>query len=194
VKFRALVHDRRGATLTEFALVAPVMLLMLMGLFDLCYQSYAQSILNGAVQAAARRATLEGNSSTTTTAALDAAVVSQVRVIARNLRWDSDRKSYASFGDIRAEPFSDTNANGRYDLGECFSDANGNGVWDSDPGVTGQGGANDVTLYTINITYPRLFPLYGLMGASPEQTITARTLLKNQPYGAQAISTPATIC
>ena len=189
-----LAADRRGAALIEFVLIAPVMLLLLMGLFDLCYRSYAQSILNGAVQSAGRRATLEGNASGTSTAAIDSAVVAQVRVIARNVRWESSRKFYQTFGNVRAEPFDDSNHNGQYDIGECFSDVNGNRRWDANPGRDGQGGANDITLYTMSITYPRLFPLHGLMGLSADQTITAQTLLKNQPYGAQSANSPETIC
>ncbi len=189
-----LSRDRRGATFVEFALLAPVMLLLLMGLFDLCYRSYAQSILNGAVQSAGRRATLEGNASGTSTAAIDSAVVAQVRVIARNIRWESSRKSYQTFGNIRAEPFDDSNHNNQYDVGECYSDVNGNHQWDANAGKDSQGGANDITLYTMSMTYPRLFPLYGLMGLSAEQTISAQTLLKNQPYGAQSTNTPETIC
>lgn len=189
-----LAADRRGATFVEFTLIAPVMLLLLMGLFDLCYRSYAQSILNGAVQSAGRRATLEGNASGTSTAAIDSAVVAQVRLIARDIRWESSRKNYQTFGNIRAEPFDDSNHNSQYDVGECYSDVNGNHQWDVNPGKDGQGGANDITLYTMSMTYPRLFPLHGLMGLSTEQTISAQTLLKNQPYGAQSKSSPDTIC
>lgn len=191
---RRLASDRRGATVIEFTLIAPVMLLLLMGLFDLCYRSYAQSILNGAVQSAGRRATLEGNASGTSTAAIDNVVVSQVRVIAKGLHWESSRQHYQAFGEVRGEPFDDSNHNGQYDAGECYSDINGNRNWDANPSQDGQGGANDITLYKITITYPRLFPLYGLMGLPPEQTIEAQTLLKNQPYGAQSTVTAETIC
>lgn len=191
---KSLLGDRRGATLIEFALIAPVMLLLLMGLLDLCHHSYVQSILNGAVQTAGRRATLEGNASGTSTAAIDQAVIGQVRAVANNLTWESSRKHYASFGDVRAEPFDDSNHNNQYDIGECYSDVNGNRRWDSDAGDDGQGGANDITLYTMSVSYPRLFPLYGLMGLPNRETVSAKTLLKNQPYGAQATSTAETIC
>lgn len=189
-----VVRDTRGVAATEFALLAPVLLLLLMGLFDLCYRSYAQAMLTGAVQAAARKAGLEGNASTTATAALDDAVVSQMRVIAPGLRWVSSRKSYHKFGDVAAEPFDDTNKNKRYDVGECYTDINDNKQWDADPGATGQGGASDITIYTMQITYPRLFPLAGLMGLPSEDTVTAKTTLKNQPYDSPATATPATIC
>jgi len=191
---RGFVRDERGATIVEFALVAPVMLLMLMGLFDLCYQAYVQSILTGAVQAAGRRGTLEGNSTTAAGDALDEAVIRQMRTVANNLRWKSSRKFYRSYSNISAEPFDDANHNGQYDVGECYSDINNNLRWDSDPGNTGQGNANDVTVYTMTVTYPRLFPLTGFMGLPTTQEISASTRLKNQPYGSQAADAPETRC
>jgi len=191
---RRLIDERHGATLVEFALIAPVMLLLLMGLFDLCYRSYAQAVLTGAVQQAARRGTLEGNSGTDTLAKMDAAVISQMRPVANNLTWQSSRKFYRGFASIAPESFDDANHNNRYDPGECFSDINGNKRWDTDPGNEGQGGANDVTVYTMRVTYPRLFPLSGLMGLSSTQEISSSTALKNQPYGSQGVDAPETIC
>ena len=189
-----IATDRRGATLMEFAIVAPVMLLLLMGLFDLCYRAYVQSVLTGAVQAAARRGTLEGNGSAEATAALDQVVIRQVRNVASNLQWVSSRKSYRSYASMSAEPFDDVNHNGQYDAGECYVDINNNRRWDADPGNSGQGGANDVTVYTMTITYPRLFPMTGLMGLPARQEISATTRLKNQPYGSQSADAPDTRC
>lgn len=191
---RRFARDARGATLVEFALVAPVMMLLLMGLFDLCYRAYTQAVLTGAVQAAGRRGTLEGNSSNAVTAALDAAVIAQLRPIARNLEWQSDRKYYRSYSTISAEPFDDANHNNQYDPGECYTDVNNNSRWDADPGNSGQGGANDITVYTMTVTYPRLFPLTAMMGLPDKQVISASTRLKNQPYGSQASDAPETRC
>ncbi len=189
-----IARDRRGATIIEFALLAPVLLLLLMGLFDLCYRSYAQSVLTGALQAAARKGTLEGNATTSASQAIDEAVIQQVRPVAPNLTWVSKRLHYRNYDGVEAEPFDDVNSNNRYDPGECFTDTNGNGLWDADPGTTGQGGANDITVYTVEITYPRLFPLTELMGWSSDQTISASSALKNQPYDTQSAATPARIC
>lgn len=81
------------------------------------------------------------------------------------------------------------------DPGECFDDVNGNKQWDADPGrVQSQGGANDVTRYTMTVTYPRLFPVSGLLGLPPTQTITSETLLKNQPYKTQVVQPIESIC
>ncbi|WCM28726.1 pilus assembly protein [Sphingomonas sp. QA11] len=182
--------DRRGATIVEFAIVSPVMLLLLMGLGDMLYQQYAQSVLNGAVQKAARDSTIEAASTST----IDARVQTMIQTIAKNATLSSTRMSYDNFTEVAPEPFVDTNGNGIRDPGECYTDENGNNQWDADPGATGQGGASDVTLYTVTVTYPRLFPVAGLFGWPSTQTIKASTLLKNQPYAAQTTTANVTIC
>jgi Flp pilus assembly protein TadG len=187
-----LRQDQRGATIVEFAIIAPVMALMMMGLGDLVYQMYAQSVLNGAVQKAARDSGIEGGA--TTTAAIDGVVQTIVRSVAPAATFVSSRKNYDSFAEAAPEPFVDTNGNGVRNAGECFTDENGNGTWDADPGATGQGGASAVTLYTVTATYPRIFPVARLFGWSASQTISATTLLKNQPYATQAVHANTTIC
>lgn len=189
---RKLHRDRRGVTLVEFALVAPVMLLMLMGLGDMLYQTYAQSILNGELQKAARDSGIEGGAANTAT--IDAKVQNAVKKIAPNATFTSTRKSYDTFSEVAPEPFTDSNGNGVRDPGECFTDENGNGIWDQDPGTAGQGGASAVTVYTMTATYPRLFPVAGLLGWPTTQTISATTLLKNQPYATQTTTANVTVC
>lgn len=189
---RSLGRDRRGATIIEFAIVAPVMMIVLMGLGDMLHQVYAQSILDGALQKAGRDSAIQGGAENT--AAIDAKVKSMVGSIVKNGTWSSTRKSYADFSSIKPEDFTDGNGNGRRDPGECFTDINGNSTWDADPGRTGQGGANDVALYTMTISFPRVFPVAKLLGASNTQTIRSQTLLKNQPFATQTVNTPATIC
>jgi len=188
----ALRSDRRGAVLVEFALLTPVMLLMLMGLGDMLYQVYTQSILNGELQKAARDSGIEGGAASTST--IDAKVQTMVMKIAPGATFTSTRKSYDSFSEVAPEPFTDTNGNGVRDPGECFTDENGNGTWDQDPGAAGQGGASAVTVYTMTATYPRLFPVAGLFGWPTTQTVSATTLLKNQPYATQTTTANVTVC
>ena len=194
---RALLHrlraDRRGVTAIEFAFVAPVMCLLIMGLCELTYQCYVQSILTGAMQKAGRDSTIQD--SVTKTGAINAAVMDQVWRVARNATYVPSRKSYGQFSDIKPEAFQDNNNNNSYDAAtECFTDVNGNGTWDTDPGTLGQGGANDVVVYTIAVTYPRLFPVGGLLGWAPTETISSSTVLKNQPYATQSTYTAKQVC
>lgn len=187
----AVLRDERGVTIVEFALVVPVLLLVILGLSDLCYRCYTQAILDGAVQKAGRDATIEGSAAQSST--IDAAVISQVQQIAKNATFASTRLNYDNYTSVAPEPFVDSKQNGVYDgicnHGEPYTDVNGNGRYDTDPGVAGQGGASDVTKYTMTVTYPRLFPLTGLLGWSTSQVISASTILKNQPYATQSTTT-----
>jgi Flp pilus assembly protein TadG len=180
--------DESGATIIEFGIVAPVMLLMLMGFFDLAHTSYARSVLQGAMQMAARNSTLESGTATASQASIDSYVQNQVKtVVGSSAVFTATRKSYTDFSSVSsAERYIDANGNGKYDVGECFEDVNGNGSWDADMGKSGQGGADDAVLYTMSVSYNRLFPMATMLGWSAKQTISASTVLRNQPYGSQA--------
>ena len=191
-QLRRLCKSSSGNTIIEFAIIAPTMMIVIMGIGDVLYQSYVQSILTGAVQKAGRDSAIQGGAQQTST--IDAKVSAIVGTIAKNATYSSTRLSYASYASTAPEPFVDTNNNGIRDPGECYTDVNANGQWDSNPSVSGQGGASDTTIYTMTMVYPRLFPVAGLIGMSSTQTLSAKTLLKNQPYASQTVTAPATIC
>jgi Flp pilus assembly protein TadG len=185
-----LRRDQKGATIVEFAIVAPVLMMMLMGFMDLAHTAYARSVLQGAMQMAARNSTLE--TGLTSQSTIDSYVEDQLEfVVGRNASFSSTRKSYSDFSKVgTAERYTDTApVNNRYDLGECFEDVNGNGRWDADLGKDGQGGAQDAVLYTMTVNYNRLFPMASLLGWSSQQSISASTVLRNQPYGNQIVPT-----
>lgn len=184
--------DRHGATVIEFAILAPVLILLLMGIGDLLYRPYVQAILEGAVQKAGRDSTLENNA--TDQSAIDDEVKAAVGMIAKNATFTASRENYAAFALIKPEPIYDSNGNGVLDRQECFDDINGNGVHDDNPARTGQGGADDVTRYTMRVVYPRPFPVMALLGWSPTQEIEASTLLKNQPYKRQTTMAVQRVC
>ncbi len=185
--------DTRGLTIIEFAIISPTLLVLMMGTFDLGFRAYATSVLQGEVQKAARDATLETGS--TAGSALNSRVQTQVSRIIANGTWSFSRKSYSSFTRAgQAENFTDSNSNGVRDAGECYQDENGNSNWDADVGLNGQGTSDDIVIYTASVSYPRLFPLYGLLGWSANQTISASTTLRNQPYGTQVTYTVTARC
>ena len=49
-------------------------------------------------------------------------------------------------------------------------------------------------LYTAVVSYPRLFPMYGLVGMSNTVTLRAATVLRNQPFDEQDRSTETGNC
>jgi len=189
-RFSRLLGDQRGAAAIEFAVLAPVLVMLLLGLMDLAYQSYAKTVLEGALQKAGRDSGIEAANTT----AIDNKVKASVLTVSKYATFEFERKNYSTFAKITPERFTDSNNNGVRNTGECFDDVNGNRVWDADPGLAGQGNAGDVTLYTVTVTYPRLFPISAMFGWPTTETTTASTLLKNQPYATQSVPTLVSIC
>lgn len=179
---RRLATSERGATIVEFAIVAPVFLLMLIGTLDIGQMVYGNAVLNGAVESAARSSSLE----TGDTASADAMVTRQVNYIMPGVKIRSTRRSYYDFADIgRPEQWNDADGDGVCDDGEAYTDENGNGEWDSEIGVSGNGGANDVVIYTVKATYDPLFKVPFMPEAWEERTLTSSAIRKNQPFAAQ---------
>jgi Flp pilus assembly protein TadG len=178
-------RDTHGVSTIEFALIAPVLLMMVLGLFDLGHNMYTTSMLQGAIQQAARNSTIEGAASNA--AALDGLVTRAVRAISPGATLQFGRTSYTNFSDVgQAEEFDDVDTDGTCNNGEPYEDANGNGTWDADRGTAGQGSARDAVLYTVTVSYPRLFPIARLIpGQTDTFTMTSQTVLRNQPYGLQ---------
>jgi Flp pilus assembly protein TadG len=184
---RRLGRDERGVTIVEFALVAPVLLLLLLGLFDLGYRTYASSVLQGALHDAARMATVGGFSM----AQIDARVKTRLSNFATRSTVTTEAASYYEFSGV-SQPekiVSDTAPVGSYNPGDCFEDVNGNNAYNTDRGRGGTGNADDIVRYSVTITFPRILPMGSLMGWGNSQTLTANTVLRNQPYAGRNMST-----
>jgi hypothetical protein len=176
-----LAGDTRGAAAIEFAFCAPVLLIGMMGVFDLGHNMYTASIIQGAVQKAARDSSIEGAQDRG--GALDARVTHMVREIAPGAELEFSRTSYASFSDVgQPEDWNDVNGNGSCDDG------------DPNMGKTGFGGARDAVLYQVDVTYNRVFGVSRILGQSPEFRTSASTVLRNQPYAAQDTSVTTGNC
>ena len=189
-----LRDDQQGAYLVEFALIAPVLMLVLTGIFDMAHTQYTNSMINGALQKAGRDLTLETAGSQQ--ANIDQTVRDAVmNVVPPSATVEFEKLSHFDFTDIgEAEEFADDNADGICNDGEVFVDANANGQWDPNRGREGIGGARDAVLYTAVVTYPRLFPMYQLAGMPQEVTLRASTVLRNQPFDEQDRSTDTGNC
>jgi Flp pilus assembly protein TadG len=199
---RALGADERGSAVVEFAIVAPVMAMVLLAGFDIGHTLYMRGVLQGIVQKTARDSTLESGTESQQQETLDNRVKAQVSALANNATITITRRYYRTFTQAaaaKAETWTDTNGNGTCDgpsggtPGEPYEDANNNGHWDKDGADAGQGGAKDAVLYTVMVSYPRFFPIYNFVGGSHTTTISGSTVLKNQPYGDQGSYGAATV-
>ena len=106
------LRDRRGASATEFALVAPAMLLIALSLVDLGRIGLVMASLTRSAQEAARYASLHGAESPApaTVAAIEA--VARARIygvppdaIAVSVSWTPDNASGASVTVATSSPF-----------------------------------------------------------------------------------------
>ncbi|WP_218847415.1 TadE/TadG family type IV pilus assembly protein [Sphingomonas sp. R3G8C] len=197
---RALVHmarrlrrDAQGVTALEFALAAPLLLMIMAVLIELGMSYYLQTVLVGTINAAGRASSMQ--SAQTTSSTIDSQVTARIHHVIPWATVAFNRGNYTDFTNVgQPEDFTDTNKNGQYDLGECFNDANGNGVWDSDMGATGLGGANDVVVYTVTVSYAPLFGFSSMLGLPSTMHASSSTIMRNQPFATQTTRTVTKIC
>lgn len=180
----SLRRDEAGVTAVEFALLAPVLLATLMGLFDCSYNLYAKSMIEGAVQKAARDSTIEAFANNPD--ALDARVRDAVHKVVPSAEVSFTRTAYRNYSDIgRGEEYTDSNGDGACNNNEAFVDLNANGLWDPTRARDASNGARDAVLYEISASYDRAFPVAQLLGFENRVTASARTVLRNQPFNTQ---------
>lgn len=183
---KRLIRNQSGVTMIEFAFVAPVLLLLIMGGLEIGHTLYVDSILIGAVQKAGRDMSLEDG--TTNLATIEGNVTTAVgQVIHLQSPPTFTIKSYHDYTNAQspAEEFGDTDHDGVCDHGETYVDSNGNNQWDADGSVAGRGGAKDVVLFTASVSYERL-AIGRFITSNPTVTLTASTLLRNQPSNQQS--------
>lgn len=180
--------DARGATLVEFAFIFPILLIALLGMFDLGHQFYARAVLNGALGDVARIATVGKTSG----ADIDASLQRRLKPFASGQEVTIAKKSYSEYAKVkRPETITtDTAPLNQYNASDCFEDANGNGTYDTDRGKSGLGGADDIINYEVTMTYPRITPMSRMLGWNSNVVVRASIPVRNQPFAAQQKTFP----
>jgi hypothetical protein len=199
-------RDCRGVSAIEFALVGPVVLLMIVGVLEAGFLWSGATALEAGGRAAARYgltgAVREGETRTEVVRRLVTEHVCPRALDARRKAcfWAEDGPRFDDeHGDAtplfleltaysdprnlgRPEPFSDLDGDGARDAGEAFDDLNGNGVWDADTGVAGPGGAADVVVYDIAIHQGVTNPLIRAVVGSGTLRHETRIVIRNEPF------------
>jgi Flp pilus assembly protein TadG len=186
-----------GITVVEFGLIAPTFLMVLLGVFDIGFGYYTKSVLQGAVEEAARQASLENDQWTNIQDKVQNQVLATIPGAQTNtqISFSISPEYYENYDDIiLPEDFKDSNSNNVRDPGECYIDRNGNKTYDLDVGLSGEGSAQDVVAITADVSYPRAFPLWAMLGISQTQKITINTYVRNQPFGARVLKAGIEIC
>lgn len=183
---RSLPGDRRGLSAVEFAMLAPVMILLTAGTIEAAHLATVQVTLEGAVSEAARSAiaTLE-----LPEAERELAMRTHInRRMAFFPIQDGGQlvistTVYRTFGSTYPEAFQDANSNGVYDTGETFDDRNRNNARDVAAPVTGtMGDIGDVVSYTATFPSALYFDfLASMFGAQPGFPVKASVVVRNEP-------------
>ncbi len=195
----AILRNTQGAALVEFALIAPMFILIMFVVFQIGMIGWAKSTLETAVRDAARFAiTGEKGTAATREASIIAGIDERMSSFQRRLGQPITvtTRVYPTFEDI-AQPekiVMDANANGICESGDQYVDFNGNGVRDADMAKTGYGGPNDVVIYTATFPLEALLPLNtGAFNLGQVFNLKAQAAVQNEPFGS-LISPPVLTC
>jgi Flp pilus assembly pilin Flp len=183
--FRNFRKEQRGVAAVEFAIIAPVFLILIFGIIEVSSILYVTMVLEGATTTSSRLAKTGYQAQGATRQDMIYDMIKQnAGLLVDTKKISIASLSYGSFSNIgQPEPFTDLNSNGIWNFNEPYSDVNGNGKWDSDMGITGLGGANDIVLYKITYPWPVYTPLLSkFMGNNGIYTITTNVIVKNEPY------------
>ncbi|MEY4890448.1 MAG: hypothetical protein RIQ75_1578 [Pseudomonadota bacterium] len=105
------------------------------------------------------------------------------------------KKSYYNFSRVgKPERLTtDQGTIGTYDQAtDCYEDANENNRYDAAGGASGIGGADDIVFYQVDVQFPRLLPVAGLLGLPTQQTASVKSIIRNQPFDGQ--NAPKILC
>jgi Flp pilus assembly protein TadG len=181
------VSRAEGATAVEYAIILPVVLLLIMGIVEYNTIMYAMSVLSGSTVAAAREGATgyQAAGSSSRQQYIYSLVQSHSAGLLDPNKLTISSKSYANFADIgQPEPCLKPAA------GPCpgtpgvnFVDVNGNGTWDQDQGAAGLGASGDIVVYTVSYPWPIYTPLLKpFLGSSGIYTLKSSAVVKNEPY------------
>jgi hypothetical protein len=185
-----LVRDARGVTIVEFAIVLPVLCMLLLGALDLGYRAYAAAVLQGALQEAARMSTVGGKSMDE----INQRVHERLSMFTSHGTLAISTASYFDFTRVdKMEPIVADHGgdpNTPDVSGDCWTDVNNDGGWD-EQGRSGVGSAEDVVRYRATLTFPHILPVGSFIpGWNDDVVISAETMLRNQPYAGRNTSWP----
>lgn len=184
-KLRALLRADDGVSAIEFAIVAPVLVMLVFAIIEFSLIMVVYNVMESATSISSR---LGKTGFVVAGQTREQTILNSIKDRAGNLiKGDMltvTSKFYKQFDQINdPEPYIDANGNGNYDNGENYTDVNGNAQWDADMGASGYGSANDVVVYSVSYPWPIATPIIReLVGSDGAYTITTHAVVKNEPY------------
>ncbi|PZP87276.1 MAG: hypothetical protein DI582_00470 [Azospirillum brasilense] len=169
----------------EFAMLAPVLLLLIFGVIEFSLIMLVSNILENATSISSRLGkTGYAQSGLSREDTIRQSIEQRAGGLVDPQKLSITSKYYAQFDQIGdAEPWNDSNGNGVAEVGE-YNDINGNGQYDADMGLAGYGDAEDIVVYTVHYPWNVLTPfMRELIGdAQGNFPIETHAVVKNEPY------------
>lgn len=175
--------DGDGSAAVQFALILPMLLLLIIGSFEYAIVTFVSGALESAVLVASRYgATGFEEGGTGRVDRIRAMITERTLGFVDGDTAHIDTYVYPDFASIAPpEPFTDLNGNGAWNDGEPFVDLNGNGTRDAGSGTSGAGAACEVVLYVVTYQTRSITGLLrSIMGTV---THRASAAVRNEPFG-----------
>jgi Flp pilus assembly protein TadG len=205
-RLRRFVRQSEGATIIEFALIIPIVLMITFGIMEISLCMASLVTLEGGLKEASRYGITSQSTAppdiTKVPTAFKVGNDNRLMTIGYILNINTldlidlntatiSTAVYSSFSAVKdGEPYTDTNANGVYNVGEPYSDMNCNGTRDgAGSSGAGVGGAGNIVVYTVNYNWKILTPIIGQWLGKPDPNnagryiipMSASIVVKNEP-------------
>jgi len=182
---RQFKQAQDGVTAIEFAVIAPVMLLLVFGIIEFGIIMMVYNVMEGATAVSSRLGkTGYVASGLTRQQTIVNAITARAGALLDPNKITVTSKFYKQYDQINdPSPISTRMAMVAYNSGETYTDINGNGQWDADMGASGYGSAGDVVVYTVSYPWSVATPIISdLIATNGIFTITTHAVVKNEPY------------
>lgn len=183
--YQNILRHAEGVTALEFAIVAPVFMLLLFGIVEFALIMMVYNVMEGATASSSRLGkTGYVVGGLTRQQTIINVITDRAGSLINPAQLSVTSKFYKQFDQINdPEPYTDSNSNGTWNTGETYTDINGNGQWDPDMAASGYGSAGDVVVYEVSYPWPISVPIISsLVGTNGIYTITTHAVVKNEPY------------
>jgi Flp pilus assembly pilin Flp len=181
-----ILSASEGATAVEYAILAPVLLLLLVGIIEYNALMYASAVLEGSTAIASRQGkTGYVASGMSQQDYIYGVIQARVNGILDPTQLQITSKSYANLAVVgKPEPCISPPATPCTGTpGVNFVDINYNGVWDADQGAAGLGTSGDIVVYTVTYPWKIMTPIMlNFLGTNGTFTLTSSSIVKNEPY------------
>jgi hypothetical protein len=181
---RSGLRDQSGITAVEFAMVTPVLLLMVIGILEFTSIMFTMAVMESATNSTSRLGkTGYVAAGTTRQQQIIDSIATKTSGLLDPTKIIITSKVYSDFSKVgQPEPCinpTSTPCPGTPNVN--FIDVNGNGAWDADMGIAGLGNAGDIVVYTVTYPWKIMTPIISnIIGGTFD--ITVRSVVRNEPY------------